>query len=95
MKKLLLMLIALVALASCEKKDTYEDVWLVSSPYGVVTVTGDGLPETKILKGGSQTFFKGSYKYIDVSCNNCAYKVNNKEYGVSTRFYQDGRELTM
>lgn len=94
MKRLLFMLIALVALASCEKKDTYEDVWVVQAPYGEVSVKGPSLPVTTIALGGNYTFYK-AYEYIEVSCNNCAFKVNGKEYGITTRFYQDGREIPM
>lgn len=92
MKKLLFMLTALVALASCEKNELDPDQWKVDAPYGTVTVTGDGLSATVIQKNGSRSFYKSVYKYIDVSCDNCAYRVNGKQYGISTRFYQDGRE---
>lgn len=89
---ILVVVLGMIAFTSCKKEDISDDTWVVEAPYGTVTVTGDGLPETKIEKGDSKTFYKYLYTYIDVSCDNCGFKVNNKDYGISTRFYDYGGE---
>lgn len=89
---ILVLILGMIAFTSCKKEDVSDDMWLVEAPHGTVTVSGEGLPETIIEKGNSQTFYKYLYSYIDVSCDNCGFTVNKKEYGISTRFYDYGGE---
>lgn len=94
MKKLLkiILMISVLGIVSCDKEEYSPDRWVIDSPFGNVTVNGPGMGTQHISKGNTQSFYKYLYDYIDVSCNNCAYRVNGKQYSISTRFFGNGVE---